>query len=234
MKRHRNLFPQVHDFGHLYRAYRRALRGSGHTREALAFSFHLERELLQLVQELRTGQYQPAPYRYFHIYEPKKRLISVAPFRDRVVHHALVGVLEPIFDRCFIYDSYATRVGKGSHAALQRAQQFVRRYRWFYKADIHQYFASIDHDLLLQRVAHKVKDAQVLALTERIIRNGGEAGRGLPIGNLTSQFFANVYLDPFDHWVKQELRVKGYLRYMDDFVLFAEEKGLLIAPRLID
>lgn len=231
MKRQANLFPRLHDFGHLYRAYRRALKGSGYTPEAVAFTFHLERELLALSEALRCGTYTPEPYRYFEIYEPKKRLISVAPFRDRVVHHAVVALLEPVFDPAFIYDSYATRKDKGTHAALTRAQHFTRRYRWFFKADVAQYFDSIDHEILIARLAHKVKDPAFLAVTSRIIRNGGVEGKGLPIGNLTSQFFANVYLDPFDQWVKQDLRIKGYLRYMDDFVLFADEKAPLKSLR---
>ena len=223
MKRHGHLFPQLSAFSHLLAAYRRALRGSGRSREALRFTYELEPRLLALQTALQTGSYQPQPYRYFEIRDPKHRLISVAPFADRIVHHAVVGLLEPIYEPSFIYDSYATRKGKGQHAAILRAQYFLRRERWFFKADIEQYFASIDHERLIALLARKVKDRAFLSLTERIIRNGGTNGKGLPIGNLTSQFFANVYLNPFDHWIKQDLRVKGYVRYMDDFVLFASD-----------
>lgn len=231
MKRHGYFFPQLCDFGHLLAAFRRALRGSGHSHEAQRFFFELEPQLLALQRGLQDGSYQPQPYRYFRIRDPKARIISVAPFVDRVVHHAIVALLEPIYEPAFIHDSYATRKGKGQHQAILQAQRFLQRERWFLKADVDQYFASIEHDRLMALLARKVKDRRFLALTERMIRNGGEDGRGLPIGNLTSQFFANVYLNPLDHFVKEELRVRGYLRYMDDFVLFAEDKAALKAHR---
>lgn len=227
MKRYGYLFEQLYDFGHLYRAYRKALKGSGKTAETARFTFHLERELLQLQEELASGRYQPACYRFFYIYEPKKRKISVAPFRDRVVHHAVVAILEPIFDPTFIVDSYATRKGKGTHLAIKRAQDFLRKNRWYYKADIEKYFERIDQSVLLSLIEKKIKDAKFMSVVEKIIRNGGENGKGLPIGNLTSQFFANVYLNPFDHWIKEELKIKHYLRYMDDFVLFDPSRDRL-------
>lgn len=227
MKRYGHLFEQLCDFGHIYRAYRKALKGSGKTAETARFTFHLERELLQLQEELASGSYQPAAYRYFYIYEPKKRKISVAPFRDRVVHHAVVAILEPIFDPTFIFDSYATRKNKGTHLAIKRAQGFLQQDRWYYKADIEKYFERIDQAILLSLIAKKIKDMRFMSVVTRIIHNGGENGKGLPIGNLTSQFFANVYLNPFDHWIKEELRIKHYLRYMDDFVLFDPSRDRL-------
>lgn len=224
MKRVGYLMERVYDFSHLYRSYRKALKGSGKTRESMAFTFALESELLALSHSLKEGIYQPAPYRYFTIYDPKEREIAVAQFRDRVVHHAVVSVLEPIYECVFVYDSYATRKGKGVHVARARAQYFLKRYDWYGKADIHQYFASVDHKVLLGLLARKVKDRAFLGLVERILTNGGEHGKGLPVGNLTSQFFANVYLNPFDHYVKEVLKVKGYVRYMDDFVWLAYGK----------
>lgn len=219
--------PLVSSFGALYRAYKKALRGSGKTHQAMAFTFFLETELLQLQKSIVEGTYRPAPYREFQIWDPKKRTISVANFRDRVVHHAVVGVLEPIYERRFIYDSWATRKGKGVHAARERAQIFSRKYCWYLKTDIDQYFASINHHILMDVLLRKIKDKPMLKLINRILKNGGKDGKGLPIGNLTSQFFANVYLDPFDHFVKEQLGVKGYLRYMDDFVLFSSDKHQL-------
>ncbi|MEM6767486.1 MAG: reverse transcriptase/maturase family protein [Bacteroidota bacterium] len=224
MKRKGEVFDTVCSFPHLLASFQKARKGATKTRELYAFHFDLEYRLLRLAEALQKGTYQPAPYRYFMIRDPKRRQIAVAPFVDRVVHHAVVGILEPIFDPTFIYDSYATRKEKGTHAALLRARHFLRRNRWFFKADIEQYFASIHHDTLLQLIERKIKDKRLLCLIEKIIRNGGENGCGLPIGNLTSQFFANVYLNPFDHFVKEELRIKGYLRYMDDFVLFSVDK----------
>ncbi len=225
-KRVNGLFPLLLDFGNLYRAWEKARQGTGWNAETHYFCFHLERELLTLQAELRSGQYQPQNFRFFSIRDPKPRTISVAPFRDRVVHHALVQVLMPVFEPGFIYHSYATRAGKGTHRAIKTAQSFVRRYPWYYKLDIRHFFETVDHDVMLQSIEHKVKDRLILALAEKIIRHP-QLAQGLPIGNLTSQFFANVYLNRMDHFIKESLAVNGYLRYMDDFVLFADDKVLL-------
>jgi retron-type reverse transcriptase len=231
MKRIGNLFDQVTDYQTLLLAFRRARRGTGWTAETRHFFFHLEPELLRLQETLETGRYRPGAYRYFPIRDPKPRLIAVAPFRDRVVHHAIVHALEPVYERCFIHDSYATRPGKGTHAAIRRAQTFARRWPWYLKMDIEKYFESADHGVLLGLLERKLKDRRLLALLERIIHNGAISGRGLPIGNLTSQFLANVYLDPLDHYLKEEQGVRGYLRYMDDFVAFGENKQELLTLR---
>ncbi len=224
MKRHGHLMEQLCQYGHLYRSFKKAFKGSGHTRESQAFYFALENRLINLSEKLAAGTYYPGPYRYFYIHEPKKRKISVASFEDRVVHHAVVGLLEPIYEACFIYDSYATRKGKGTQAAVRRAQYFLRHKPWFFKADIKQYFAHIDHQILMTLIQRKVKDGAFLNLVERLISNGGIHGKGLPIGNLTSQFFANVYLNHLDYYVKQTLKSTAYVRYMDDFVLFYQDK----------
>jgi hypothetical protein len=220
MKRAKGLFEEAVTFSNLLRSYQKARSGTRKTVRVCAFGFQLEPELFRLREELLDGSYQPRPYRHFEVRDPKRRIISVADFRDRVVHHAVVAMLEPLYERCFITDSYATRKGKGAHAAVFRAQQYLRRNGWFLKTDIHKYFDSIRHDILLGQLERKVADQKLLALIARILANGGEAGTGLPIGNLTSQFFANVYLNGFDHWVKERLRVQHYIRYMDDFVLF--------------
>ena len=230
-KRYGDLLSPMCEFSHLLVSFRKARRGSGLTQESAAFEFHLENELLNLQKELRQGSYQPASYRYFPIYEPKERLISVAPFRDRVVHHALVAMLEPIYERSFIFHSYATRKYKGNHLARAQAQAWLRGYRCFFKADVAKYFASIDHEILLGLLYKKIKDRPFMALAEKLIRNAGTDAKGLPIGNLTSQFFANVYLNPLDHFVNQELKIHGYLRYMDDWVCFHQEKRVLLAAR---
>ncbi len=224
MKRVGYLMDKVSDFGHLYRSYKKALKGSGKTHESMEFSFRLEYELLELSRRLKAGTYRPAAYRFFKIYDPKERQIAVAPFRDRVIHHAVVGVFEPIYERCFIFDSYATRKGKGVHAARARAQHYLKSFYWYGKSDIHQYFASIDHEILLRLLERKIKDQALLTLIQYMLANGGEGGKGLPVGNLTSQFFANVYLNPLDHFVKEELRLKGYVRYMDDFVWWGHKR----------
>ena len=209
------------------------------------FHFELERELIRLQDELTNLTYQPGPYREFEIYEPKRRMISAAPYRDRVVHHALCGILEPLWEPSFIFDSYACRQRKGTHAAVDRFQSFTKQYRFVLKCDVRKYFPSIDHDILKQLIAHKIKDPNVLWLANRIIDNSnpqepvlrwfagddlfapGERRRGLPIGNQTSQFFSNVYLNPLDHFVKETLRCPAYARYCDDFVLLSNDKGWL-------
>jgi RNA-directed DNA polymerase len=212
-------------------AFRLAMRGCGATASACSFFFHLERELLRLKNDLISGIYQPGNYHYFKTYDPKERTIAVAPFRDRVVHHAIVRILTPIYERIFIYDSYATRQNKGTHAAILRAQAFSRKWAWYLKTDILKYFDSTDHDILMSVFERKLKDRKLLDLMNRIIRNSPVPEKGLPIGNLTSQFFANVYLDPLDHEIRDRKGVHGYLRYMDDFVLFGDSKQYLLDLR---
>jgi retron-type reverse transcriptase len=233
MKRIGHLFEQVVAFDSLYQAFRRAFKGAGRTEEACRFAFHLEPQLLQLQRELADGSYYPAPYRYFEIFDPKQRTISVADFRDRVVHHAVVGALEPVFEPRFIFDSYATRKGKGTHRAVKRAQGFLGRFEYYLKVDVDKYFDAIDHHILIELVQRKVKDKRLIDLVGRILAasdasSGCTQGAGLPIGNLTSQFFANVYLDGFDHWAKDRMGIKGYLRYMDDMVFFDRCRQRLI------
>ena len=199
----------------------------------------------------RRDRYQPGPYASFPIHDPKRRLISAAPFRDRVVHHALVNVIEPLFERRFIYDTYANRKGKGTHRALDRCTRYLRRHAYVLPLDVRQFFPSIDHAILSDTLAAVIGDGQVLDLCGRIIASGEGvlsdeydmvyfAGddlfavnrpRGLPIGNLTSQFWANVYLDPLDHFIKRVLRCPGYVRYVDDMLLFADDKRELHAWR---
>ncbi|GAB4579785.1 MAG: RNA-directed DNA polymerase [Anaerolineales bacterium] len=224
-------------------AYQKAAKGKrGHANVA-AFEHRLEDNLLHLQLELQTQTYSPGPYTSFYIHEPKRRLISAAPFRDRVVHHALCNLIEPIFERSFIFDSYANRIGKGTHRALNRAQTFARRYAYVLQCDVQQFFPAIDHAILRETLCRKISDPRVLWLCDQILASGrgilteqyqmvyfpGDdlfsvlRPRGLPIGNLTSQFWANVYLNPFDHFVKRELNAP-YVRYVDDFLLFGDDK----------
>jgi retron-type reverse transcriptase len=230
VRRTGHLFEKITAFSTLWRAAHRAWRGKKDNRRIAKFYFYLEPELLRLQQELQAGRYVPRPYRVFTIKEPKQRRIAAADFRDRVVHHAICEVLEPLFERSLIHDTYACRVGKGNHAALKRAQQFVQKYPYYLQCDISQYFASVDHQVLRRLLARRIKDWRLLALLDLIIDHPlpeHEPGKGLPIGNLTSQHFANLYLGELDHHVKDRLGVPAYLRYMDDFVLFEFTK-----PRL--
>ena len=247
MKSYWHLYEQVYDWDNLYLAYRKARKGKRGRPPAATFEFDLEANLVTLQQELREKRYEPGAYSSFYIHEPKRRLISAAPFRDRVVHHALCNVIEPIFERSFIFDSYANRAGKGPHAALDRAQQFARRYRYVLQCDVKQFFPSLDFAILRETLARKIADADVLWLIDRILASGvgvlseeydmewfpgddllaATRPRGLPIGNLTSQFWANCYLNPFDHFVKRDLRCGGYVSYVDDFLLFGDDKPTL-------
>ena len=182
---------------------------------------------------------RPGQYYHFEICEPKRRVISAAPYRDRVVHHAIHNILEPIFDPTFIHDSYATRSGKGTHAAIDRFQHWARQAPYVLKCDIQQYFPSIGHTVLLELVSRKIACADTLWLIQKILASHRTAEtlhpsihpsihpRGIPIGNLTSQFFANIYLNGLDHYIKETLRCQYYLRYMDDFVVLHTSKAAL-------
>jgi len=242
-----SLYPKVFSWDNLLLAFRKASRGKRGRVPAAAFEYHLEDNLILLQTELREKTYEPGPYQSFYIHDPKRRLISAAPFRDRVVHHALCNVIEPLFERGFVFDTFANRAGKGNHRALDSAQVFSRRHRYVLPCDVRQFFPSIDHAILQTILAGKMKDPDVLWLIRRIIASGdgvlaGEyeiawfpgdglfsplRPRGLPIGNLTSQFWANCYLSSFDHFVKRDLRCPGYVRYVDDMLLFGDDKRAL-------
>jgi retron-type reverse transcriptase len=244
MKRHGNLFDTVVSWNNLWRACRQASLGKRFRPGVARFVLDQERELLELRRDLLDGSYRPGTYFTFTIRDPKERLISVAPFRDRVVHHAVCAVLEPLLDRTLIADTFANRLGKGTHRALDRFQDLVRKHRWVVVGDVRKYFASIDHGILKDLLRHKLKDRRLLALLDVIVDGSNpqeevidhfpgddlftplDRRKGLPIGNLTSQVFANLYLSPFDHWVREHLRVSGYVRYMDDFALFGDDRAL--------
>jgi retron-type reverse transcriptase len=234
-------------FDNLLLAYRKARLGKAHSPEVQAFALDLEGNLLRLQRELMRDDYRPGKYRLFTIYERKPRNIAAAPFCDRVVHHAILNLIEGPIDRRFIYDSYACRAGKGVHAAVDRYQAWSRQYPYVLKMDIEQYFPSIDHILLKETFRHYLKDRSLLALLDRIVdctplTLGRTTPRyfagddlltplarrcGIPIGNLTSQFFANLFLDGFDHWVKEQCGIRAYLRYVDDITVLGRDKQRL-------
>lgn len=221
----KHLWPAVVSFDNLVSAWHQARRGKRYAADVLRFYGKLGENLFNLQKQLLGHTWTPAPCRLFTVREPKLRLIQAPYFGDRVVHHALMDVVSPVFERRFIHDSYACRDNKGTHAASRRTTEFLRQATaawerpWVLKADISKYFQSINHDLLLQRVRRVVSDPDVLWLFERVIRHGGYDECGLPIGALTSQWLANLYLDGLDHFVKDDMGVRFYLRYMDDFVL---------------
>ncbi|MEO5369203.1 MAG: reverse transcriptase/maturase family protein [Magnetococcus sp. DMHC-1] len=230
MKHTGHLFGSIIAFPNLWRAAHKAWRGKKDKTRIADFYFNLERELLRIQEELVSGQYQPRPYRLFMVTDPKHREIAAADFRDRVVHHAIINVLDPLFETRLIHHTYACRVGKGTHAAVQQAQHCAARFPFFLKCDIRKYFQSVDHTFLATLLARIIKDQRVLDLLARIITHpvaGHPPGKGIPIGNLTSQHFANLYLGELDHFIKERLRVNGYLRYMDDFLVFGPTKSFL-------
>lgn len=245
MKRYGELYEAITSFENLYLASRSARAGKRSKQTCAAFEVNIEEELITLQGQLRDKTYQPGVYREFVIYERKPRRISAAPYRDRVVHHALYRVIQPFFERSFIHDSYACRTGKGTHRAVDRFTRFARRNTYVLKTDIRKYFPSIDHKILFDSIKRKIKCSDTLWLIERIIDTSNAQEevnnyypgddlftpftrrRGIPIGNLTSQFFANIYLDGFDHFVKQDLHCRDYLRYVDDIAVFGDDKKRL-------
>ncbi|MGD2089839.1 MAG: reverse transcriptase/maturase family protein [Candidatus Aminicenantes bacterium] len=227
MKRYGYLFEKIIFFDNLMLASKKAIKGKKHKDAAAAFYFNLENEIIDLQEELKTKIYIPLPLRIFMIREPKVRVIGAAEFRDRVVHHAICNILEPIFEKSYIYHSYACRKGKGTHRAIRQAQKYCRSYEYFLKCDIKKYFESIHHLVLKKLLKSKFKDPNLLWLLDIIIDSPGGEENGIPIGNLTSQHFANFYLDKLDHYIKDVLQVIGYLRYMDDFILFDNDRNKL-------
>jgi len=244
-ERHCHLFERVANFQALRAAAGRALIGKRGKPGAAAFQANLEFELLRLERELLSGAYRPGRYLEIEVWDPKHRIVSAAPFRDRVVHHALCHVIEPIFERGFVFDSYANRRGKGSHAAVARYERFRDRHAHVLRCDVYRYFPSIDHAILKADLRRRIACRRTLGLLDRIVDGSNPQEpvnlyfpgddlfapharrRGLPIGNLTSQFFANVYLDALDHFAREVLQAPGYLRYVDDFALFHDDPAVL-------
>jgi len=215
----------------------------------LKFNYNLESELIQLKTELETKTYQPGKYKTFTIIERKPRMISAAPYRDRIIHHALCNIIIPILEKTFIYHTYANRINFGTHKALGRFTQFSRSSRYVLQCDIVKYFPSIDYQIIKEIIRRQIKCQDTLWLIDKIIDGSNQQipvstkfpgddplpsinrRKGLPLGNLTSQFFANLYLNNFDYFIKEELKVKKYLPYVDDFALFSDDKEFLVIAR---
>lgn len=231
IKHGEGLFGRIITRENLYSAAHQAALGKRFRDSVALWRLNMEHEVDRLHHDLKSGRYRHGRYRIFQIHDPKTRSISVAPFRDRVVHHALHDVIEPLVDKSFIYDSYACRNGKGTHKALDRAQEFLRANKYCLHGDVRKYFPSIDHVVLKGLLRRHIADADVLTVLDSIIDTAGR--RGLPIGNLTSQFFANLYLHELDFFVKHTLRGRYYLRYMDDFLLFENDRGKLKEMRAL-
>ncbi len=258
------MYASITEWDNLWLAYRQAARGKRSGAAVARFELQVADRLVELQAELRAKTYRPGPYTHFTIHEPKRRKtlapalapersagasagVSAAPFRDRVVHHALCNIIEPLFEARFINDSYANRIGKGTHRAIDRLQSFARRYRYVLRMDVVQHFPSVDHAILRSAIAEVIRDADVLWLADTILASGAGVladeydmvyfpgddlfaalrPRGLPIGNLTSQFWANVYMNALDWHVVRGLGCPAYLRYVDDFALFSDNKRQL-------
>jgi hypothetical protein len=247
---------RLSDWDTLVSSWRLAARGKQGSGAVARFGCAVGERLLALQQALRDGSWRPGTYVHFLIHEPKRRLISAAPFADRVVHHALCRVIEPRFETAFIPWSYANRVGRGTHRAVERVQALARHHRWVLRLDVVRHFPSLDHQILRELLWRRVPEPGLRRLIELILASGAgihEADadaalfpgddllalcrpRGLPIGNLTSQFWSNVYMDPLDKFVLRTLGCRAYARYVDDLVLCSDDRVQLLdwRARVID
>ena len=235
-KTYNNLWQEFVDFENLYNAYKLARKGKRYRYESLEFIKDLEVNIITLQNQLIWNMYNPSTMRQFYVFEPKKRLISAPCFVDRIVHHALNLIIEKLFVRKFVNETFACIVGRGIHAAMRHVVKCARiakcHWKRYYvlKCDIRKFFPSVNHDTLKKIIRRTIRDKKVLNLIDIIIdsyNTDGTPGRGIPIGSLTSQLLANVVLDPFDHFIKEEKRVKYYARYMDDFIILHHDKKYL-------
>lgn len=230
MRRAGDLFERILEWENLRLAFRKALRGKRDKADARAFAARLDENLSRLIEQTGAGTIRLGVAHQFTIYDPKERLITAPCFRERVLHHGIMNVCEPVLEQTLIADTFACRRGKGRIAALLRARHFAGGHTWYLKMDVRKYFDSVSHEVLLARLARSFKDVRLLELFRAIVESHRHApGRGLPIGSLTSQHFANFYLGLLDRFVKEELRLRGYARYMDDFALWDDSAAALQA-----
>lgn len=234
------LYEKIYEWDNLLNAFNKAKKGKSNKQEILEFECDLENRLITIQKQFEDQNYKFSGYKSFNIYEPKERIISCAPFQDRVIHHAICNIINPLIDKSIISDSYACRKGKGLHKAIRRGFYFYKNNEYCYKFDIKKYFYTIDQDLLLNKIKKKFKDKKLLNLVSQLLSTYHTSNeyyfpfekddvfdyarkRGLPIGNLTSQIFANYYLSELDHFVKEKLHQRNYIRYMDDVLIFSND-----------
>jgi RNA-directed DNA polymerase len=244
MKTYKNIYKNICSLNNLKLAFKKSRKGKSSKPYVKLFEANLKQELNNLKQELELLKYRPKPLKRFIINDPKTRTIHASAFRDRVVYHALVNILEPIYEKIFIYDNFANRKNQGTHKAVIRFENFKRKISKNYqlvknaynnnlikgyclKADIKHYFKTVDHEILLEIIKRKIKDKKVVCLIKQILNNFDNKIQGMPLGNLTSQFFANIYLNELDYFVKHKLKIKYYLRYVDDFAILHNSKQQL-------
>jgi len=229
MKRKGYIFEQIADPDNLRQAFWKAQIGKSVKKDVVNFREHLDANLFQIRNRLLDGSFHFGNYHYFTIYDPKERVICAANFSERVVHHAIMNICAPDFENRQIPFSYACRKGKGTFAAINQATCHQKKYQWYLKLDIRKYFDSIDHDVLFSQLQRMYKDNRFLNLLWAIIDSyHARDGKGIPIGNLTSQFFANHYLSFADKYVTEQLRLPAMVRYMDDILLWANSRDELI------
>jgi RNA-directed DNA polymerase len=230
MKRSRVGLIEITDWHNLMAAFHRAAKGARNGPEVERFRKRLEQEVARLQEGLSNGDLTLGRMRRFHIYDPKPRVIHAPCFRERVIHHAVMVHVGPVLERALINDTFACRPGKGTLAAVKRCQHHLRRFPWFVQIDIRAYFASVDHLVLLNLLGRKFKDPWLLSLLQRILDTYTTAtGKGLPIGALTSQHFANYYLAGADRLILEDRRTRGMVRYMDDIVWFCDDRNRINA-----
>jgi hypothetical protein len=232
MKRAGNLIPEIAQPDNLRLAFWKAAKGKDGNPEVEGYRKRLDWNLEILRNQILAGKVEVGHYHYFKIFDPKERMICAASFPERVLHHALMNICHPVFEDFQMDDSFATRKGKGTYAALHHAKTFHARYPWYLKLDIRKYFDSIDQNILLDLLRRRFKDKKLLGIFEQLLNSYQTADKkGLPIGNLTSQYFANFYLGFMDRFTKQALRLPAYVRYMDDMILWHDDKALLLLAR---
>ncbi len=231
LNRH-NIFEKIVSLENLFLAWKEFKKGKTSSQDVQEFGLYLEDNIFQLHEELKSHRYTHGTYTPFFVTDPKLRHIHKASIRDRLLHHAVFRILYPIFDRNFIYDSYSCRVGKGTHRAVNRLERFIaklshnnNRLVYALKCDIRKFFDSINQDILTKLIDKKIEDKDTRWLIGQILGSFSKTpGRGLPLGNVTSQLFANIYLNELDQFVKHNLKVKYYLRYCDDFIILQDDK----------
>lgn len=227
MKRHGSLWSKIIALDNLYAAYKAARKGKRWQRKVKTFEKHTIANILQLQVNLDSRYFTTSEYRSKKVWEPKERDIYILPFfPDRIVQHALLQVLIPIWDPLFIEQSYACRPGYGMHAASRKTMEYVKKYKYFLKADIRKFYPNIDHEILKQIVRKKIKCRNTLWLLDNII-DSFQGGKNTPIGNYTSQWFGNLYMNELDQWVRHNKKVSAFVRYNDDFVIFSDDKKAL-------
>lgn len=238
-------YEKIISLKNFYEAWHEFLPGKKNKKDVAEFAFDLPHNILVLHSDLENKTYTHGGYKSFSINDPKPRSIHKASVRDRLLHHAVYNILYPYFDQLFIYDSYSCRNFKGTHKAIDKFKSFARKVSknntktcWVLKCDIKKFFASIDHKTLIEILKEYIKDEDINRLLERIISsfNSGKENTGLPLGNLTSQLLVNIYMNKFDQWMKHRMKVRYYVRYADDFVIFSTDKDYLweLVPKIAD